>query len=484
VVEIVAMHRRRVVLLLLVILSLLSVGVPADAAPEGTPRLELRAASTTMEVFRYGDRDAVYLELGVYLAALDAPFDLRVKRETYDDPIRVFQAFHRPSGLELQELPSDVLDGGWYGLSEFIRLEVFNRAGELLRDRVATFCPGGWEGQRVDDTGPFTPTYPLGCWGMSFTKGAVWGIDQGWGVQASVNGRMKLRDGRYRAVVSIMPRYRELFSIAEEDASIEIAVHVQTVDGCEGCGSAAAPDTRETGGSLTAADTTTDPSVDTMPDLVALPSFYIGTDRRNSRDYLQFGSNVWNAGPASLVVEGFRAEGEDRMDAYQYFLQDGLVVGKAPVGSFEFDRRDGHRHWHIRQFARYRLLDASQEHVIRSRKQTFCLAPTDPIDLTVDGAIWRTDWSGSQCGWEGSTWIREVLPTGWGDTYFQGVPGQSFNITNVPNGTYWIEVHANPLGVLYDADPTNDVELREVILGGKPGARTVTVPPWHGIDTG
>jgi hypothetical protein len=482
-VGIVATHRRRIALVPLVLSSLLSSAVPAGAAPEGTPRLELRAASTRIEVFRYGDGDAVYLDLGVYLAALDAPFDLRVKRETYDDPIRLFQAFHRTSGVDLQEIPADVLDG-WHGLSKFIRLEVFNRAGESLRHRVASFCPGGYEGQRVDDTGPFTPTFPYGCGGMPFTKGAVWGVDRGWAVPASVGRRMQLRDGRYRAVVSIMPRYRELFSIAEEDASIEIAFHVQTVDGCGGCGSSAAPETRKTGGSLTAAPITTDPSADTIPDLVALPSFFIGTDRRNSRDYLQFGSNVWNAGPASLVVEGFRAEGEDRMDAYQYFLDDGVVVGKAPVGSFEFDRRDGHHHWHIRQFARYRLLDASQQHVIRSRKQSFCLAPTDPIDLTVDGAIWRTDYSGSQCGWEASTWIREVLPTGWGDTYFQSVPGQSFNITNVPNGTYWIEVHANPLGALYDADPTNDVELREVILGGRPGARTVSVLPWHGIDTG
>jgi hypothetical protein len=28
----------------------------------------------------------------------------------------------------------------------------------------------------------------------------------------------------------------------------------------------------------------------------------------------------------------------------------------------------------------------------------------------------------------------------------------------------------------------NDVSLRRVILGGKPGHRTVRVPAWHGID--
>jgi hypothetical protein len=49
--------------------------------------------------------------------------------------------------------------------------------------------------------------------------------------------------------------------------------------------------------------------------------------------------------------------------------------------------------------------------------------------------------------------------------------------------SYWIEVRANPTGALVDADASNDVELREVILAGVPGRRTVSVTPYHGIDT-
>ena len=36
------------------------------------------------------------------------------------------------------------------------------------------------------------------------------------------------------------------------------------------------------------------------------------------------------------------------------------------------------------------------------------------------------------------------MPVGWGDTYFQFVAGQAFDITSVPNGTYYIEVGAVP----------------------------------------
>ncbi|HET9672624.1 MAG TPA: lysyl oxidase family protein, partial [Actinomycetota bacterium] len=259
-------------------------------------------------------------------------------------------------------------------------------------------------------------------------------------------------------------------------------VRVLSWGGCGFC-EVATPEVAQERDALTAAPGSDDPDPGTLPDLVALPAFEIGIDRHRGNDYLRFAANVWNRGPASLVVEGFRAAGEDRMDAYQYFQEDGEIVGRSHVGSFAFDRRDGHDHWHFLQFARYRLLDDTLANVVRSRKQSFCLAPTDSIDLTVEGARWRPDELGfSRCGWSDSLWIREVLPTGWGDTYFQGVPGQSFDISDVPNGTYWIEVRANPLEALFDADPSNDTELRGVVLGGSPGDRTVTVLPWHGIE--
>jgi hypothetical protein len=139
------------------------------------------------------------------------------------------------------------------------------------------------------------------------------------------------------------------------------------------------------------------------------------------------------------------------------------------------------------QFARYSLLDAARTTTIVSRKEAFCLAPTDAIDLLAPGAEWTPGTiglGGSNCGYGPTAlWVRELLPVGWGDTYFQGLPGQSFDITDLPNGRYFIAVEANPLGLLYEGRTDNNVELREVILGGAPGNRTVRVPPWHGIDT-
>jgi hypothetical protein len=53
----------------------------------------------------------------------------------------------------------------------------------------------------------------------------------------------------------------------------------------------------------------------------------------------------------------------------------------------------------------------------------------------------------------------------------------------VPNGTYYIEVAANPQHKIYETDVDNNVSLRKVILSGTAGERTVLVPPYEMIDT-
>ncbi|WP_060883933.1 lysyl oxidase family protein, partial [Streptomyces caniscabiei] len=224
------------------------------------------------------------------------------------------------------------------------------------------------------------------------------------------------------------------------------------------------------------------------PDLRSLPAWDIAiTDGEDGdapgKDYLAFSANVWNAGPAPLVVDGFRKPGADLMDSYQYFYDaKGKQVGYAPAGTMEWDPREGHEHWHFTDFASYRLLSEDQTKEVRSGKEAFCLANTDAIDYTVKNANWHpenTDLS-TACGSEDAINVREVLDVGSGDTYTQYRPGQSFDITGLPNGTYYIQVVANPENRLQESNHKNNIALRKVILGGTEGARTVQVPP-HGL---
>jgi hypothetical protein len=227
------------------------------------------------------------------------------------------------------------------------------------------------------------------------------------------------------------------------------------------------------------------PPISALPDLIALPSWGISTSHAQSgRDLLNFGATVWIGGNGPLDIEGFRIPGSPVMNAYQYFWQNGRLIGRVRAGTMGFDSNKGHNHWHFEQFARYTLLTSAKRIAARSHKVGFCIAPSDPVDLLAPHAVWQPPSIGliGQCGSPTALWVREMLPVGWGDTYIQFIEGQSFDITKVPNGTYYIEITANPLGVVREITRANDVSLRKVILGGRPGNRTVTVPPWHGID--
>ncbi|MGL4174100.1 MAG: lysyl oxidase family protein [Actinomycetota bacterium] len=222
-----------------------------------------------------------------------------------------------------------------------------------------------------------------------------------------------------------------------------------------------------------------------QPDLRSLPAFgfeLTSSEQNGGEDghqYLAFGATVWNAGPGPLVVDGFRDPGASEMSAHQVFFdQQGKKVSSVDRGTLAYDPRPGHTHWYFTDFATYQLLGSDGKKVVRSEKESFCLVPTDSVDLSVPGAEWQTDSTGlsSACGSPNSMGLREVLPSGWGDTYSQYLPGQSFDVTDLPNGTYYVQVLANPVKNLIEINTANNESRRKVILGGEPGARTIKVP--------
>ncbi len=227
------------------------------------------------------------------------------------------------------------------------------------------------------------------------------------------------------------------------------------------------------------------PDPTTVPDLQALPAFGISTSNDGEHDLLNFAAVTWNAGPAPMVIDGFRSASKpDLMDGYQTFYADGQAIGSAPIGTLEYHRGGGHDHWHFQDFSRYELVNESGESQL-SGKQSWCLANNYPVDLTLPGVVWtiQQESLATSCGAEDALWVREVLAVGWGDLYMQSVSGQSFDITDLPNGVYTIRITANPEGNLYEVSSKNNVSERIVRLGGVPGARTVSVPPYMGIDT-
>lgn len=464
----------------------------ASAAPV-TPALELVALADDVTLYRY-QKQPVSLDIGAMVASRTAPFELHVSRSTYAEPIELHQVLHSSDGTTTtKELPSDLLDG-WWGLKDFFEVSVTKPGGAEVTSATSSFCPNAYPRERVSDEGPVIPTFADMCGGNPFTKGLAWGIDHDWAVGAFGWSApyVNLKPGNYEVQVSITDTYVDLLEIDPTAATATVSIIVEKY--VDDCGKRCKPVGRSAVGSKERANARsvpviTDPNPDSLADLAALPAWGISIEQRKKRTFLTFGATVWNAGATDLVVEGYRRNGEAIMDGWQYFYENGEQVGKAQVGTLEFDSKPGHNHWHFLQFAKYSLLDSTQSEIVRSRKEAFCLAPTDAIDMLQPGATRNPGQIGlhTACGSPGSIWVREVLPAGWGDTYFQGLPGQSFNITDLPNGTYYIAVEANPevdgARRLFETTPDNNLELREIVIGGSKKARTVTVPPWNGIDT-
>lgn len=467
----------------------------AGAATAATPQLHLVAAASSVTLDRYQGDPGVFLDLGTYVTADRAPFELRVTRASYSKPVTVSQVFHDGGRVRTKALPAGLVED-FTGLPGFLQITVAKPSGRKVYEATRSFCPDNPAG-RVRPDGPATSAYPLGCSTNPFTLGSVWGIERGWAAGTTDYGDGQLADlpaGDYVATVSVAKKYRALFGMPNERRSIKVTVRTDSGSGGKSLRTARfgaashmpSPAAERPSGRPAGAKVPT-------PDLRALPAYGItindGSDGPAAaaphKDYLAFSATVWNAGPAPLVVDGFRTPGKPTMDAYQYFYDaKGRQVGYTPTGTMVWDPRVGHQHWHFTDFASYRLLGADRHEVVRSGKEAFCLANTDAVDYTVENADWQpenTDLA-TACGQENSISVREVLDVGNGDTYTQDRPGQSFDITGLADGTYYIEVVANPDHRLRETSLGNNVTLRKVILGGTTGHRTVTVPPYDLID--
>ena len=448
------------------------------------PTVKLIVAQNTITLPSFGGR--VFFDPGIWVASLGSALEFDVQRVTYLQPITITQVIHLPGGgTRIRALPRSLLDG-FNGLRDFVRMTVHNADGKVVARRLVTFCPDTLNPERASPESPTTSPYPQQCASDPFQEADVWGIARGWAADPleGLGPILGLAPGTYRVTVSITRPYIGLLHVSAANATATVAVRVVRGGGPAGAPNRRRPPGRPLPSFPSSVPNLANPPKDALPDLVPLPSWGISAGRMGRQDFLNFGATIWVGGTSPLDVEGFRSNGSPVMQAYQYFWRNGHLVGRVRAGTMGFEAGSGENHWHFQQFAQYRLLNSAQKVVVRSQKVGFCIAPTDPVDMLLPGAVWQPSsiGFGGACGSPTSLWVQEYLPIGWGDTYVQSLSEQAFDITHLPNGTYYIEIIANPEKVLRESNMSNDISLRRVILGGRPGHRMVRVPAWHGID--
>ena len=286
--------------------SLLSAGAPASAAAPGsaravatpadatTPSVRLVTPQETVQVTRFAGQP-IYVDPGVYLAAVGGAFQVNVWRNDYDSPIQAAQIIGGAATTSVRPLPS-----GWVtslnGLDHFFHVIVWNSRGDKVASQSIPFCPAGID-QRINDLGPANPTFPRNCFTSPFALGAVFGIDRGWATAALGYTGLTFdgKNGTYKLRLSISEAYRQFFGISVADGSTDVTLHVQK--DTTTCQPECPPPPRAAGkpagtagasGSrgLTAAPVTTSPDPATLPDLIALPAWSADIATTDGRDYL------------------------------------------------------------------------------------------------------------------------------------------------------------------------------------------------------
>ncbi len=431
-----------------------------------------------------------YLNLQMRVLAGAGDLEVRSNRpatDPYDGPITTTWTLGEESGSFGSDLQQD-----FSGLPGFLEVSFTDAAGDPVgRTAAVDTCLNG-DSERIQPDGAARNAYPWGCPYNPYTLGSVQGVQDGYATRLWTFVDTGLRQGSYTATVAVGDRYLTAWGLDPAESTVEVPLTVRKVrdrnPGGQAGQRAQQPPARSPGSDAsgvsprpaaaepaprTAADL---PEGTPMPDLRSLPAFEIGLN--SSGRLMRFGANVWNAGNSPLVVDGFRTADEDVMAAYQYFFDtDGEQVAYQSVEDSGFYwHAENHKHWHFEDFARYQLLDEQREVVRDSGKVSFCLANTDAVDYTVEGADWRPDYTdlSTACGSRGSLSVREVLSAGSGDTYAQYRSGQAFGgIRRLDDGTYYVRVSANPNDALVESDTTNNVVDRKVVLRTRPDGRRV-----------
>lgn len=489
--------------------SLGVVATTAQASPPNDRGIQLVSPDQRAVLTVHGTGPDQWIEFNpsVYLESGLNQFELDVRRMDARQPITATVKV----GSRSWPVPQKLIHG-WTGLRRAFAVTWRTVSGRKLAASALDWCPNDGGESRLSSHGSTTSAFAYGCGGNPFTRGQRWGIDRGWARQVlayNIIPPAAISDPTIHEVrldVGLDPTLAQLLGIRKAQSTVHFVVTIKRViDGpvlpptpgqvrsarraVPGVQSAAtssratAPTEPFPGGAVAAARASI-PRVP-LPDLIALPAWGIATHNESGHDLLDFSATVYNGGPGPLVVEGFRSGSRLAMSAYQFFYRGSRQVGLVRVGAMHYDARPTHQHWHFQDFAKYDLIDNRHRQVRTSGKEAFCLAPTDAIDLLAPGAVpnpGNGDLS-TACGDITSIWVREVLASGWGDTYSQQRAGQSIDITGLPNGSYWIRVSANPADRLYETTRSDNVSLRHVILGGVPGSRTVRVPNYGLINS-
>jgi hypothetical protein len=207
--------------------------------------------------------------------------------------------------------------------------------------------------------------------------------------------------------------------------------------------------------------------VDLLPDIITNPALLMDTEIvknvQPGRIHLLLANATPNIGDGPLEVFGVEpkhgVKGETQSVMQRIYRSDDSFYDRE-AGFFEY--HPTHHHTHLQDWARYRLReilpnDQVGEVVAQGDKTSFCLLDSRAYDKNLPGAPSFPVYKNCDQGIQG-------ISVGYEDLYGKDLPDQWIDITDVPDGEYWLESKADAGNVILEKDETNNVARVKVTI--------------------
>jgi hypothetical protein len=208
---------------------------------------------------------------------------------------------------------------------------------------------------------------------------------------------------------------------------------------------------------------------DFMPDIIVRESDLYDNDIVTSiepgRTHLRLSNGTANIGLGKFYVYGvLPPNGDGTQDVMQRIFRSDGTYWDTLAGQFIY--HEAHDHIHLENWAVYRLRevlpgDGVGPVVAEGEKTSFCV-----LDL----AVYDPDLPGFDPAGEFHSCSSQIqgLSVGWIDIYSKVLPGQNIDITDVPDGEYWLESEVDPDQHFIESDKSNNITRVKVTIG-QPG---------------
>ncbi|QYK47560.1 MAG: pre-peptidase C-terminal domain-containing protein [Phycisphaeraceae bacterium] len=204
---------------------------------------------------------------------------------------------------------------------------------------------------------------------------------------------------------------------------------------------------------------------DLLPDITVreddLYDNVIVTNIVPGRRHIRLSTGTPNIGAGKLYVYGGADLGNGKQQVIQRIYRSNGTFWDRNAGQFVY--HPTHSHIHVEAWCQYRIReilpgDGVGDIIAEGEKTSFCI-----LDL----AVYNSSLPGFPPGGQflSCSSTTQGLSVGWMDIYSKNLDGQWIDITDIPNGQYWLEAEADPEGHFLESNENNNASRIKITIG-------------------